>query len=231
MYVHPITMETLQKFVRPCFSCFALWYWMQSFLLHPLEESAVAMAHLDPTEIKAVPYPLERLGYFVGITTTFVMLLLVSWWHPPTLWNYMSHVGQGTIVSYLAILLCGADPWNDVAHTIWTSLYLANLALMNPRLSERPAPASFVTHVNQLLEFNGSMASCRFYGTLLGTIPFQILNVLDWGSQVQRWPLPVLIGSTYGWIGGTVVGLLHYLTSMTSITTSISAVVGVKKPS
>jgi hypothetical protein len=223
-------MKGLGKLLHPCFSCFALGYWIQSFLLDPLEESAVAMAHLDPTEIKAVAYPLERLGYFVGLTITSFMLLSIPWWHPTVLWNYVTYVGQGTIVSYLAMILCGADPWNNVAHTIWTSLYMANLALMNPCLSG-PAPASFVSHVNQLLEFNGIIASSQFYGTLFGIIPFQILNVLDWGSQVQRWPLPVLIGSTYGWIGGTVVGMIYYLAIIMSSTSSTLVLAGVKKPS
>jgi hypothetical protein len=33
------------------------------------------------------------------------------------------------------------------------------------------------------------------------------LRLYDWGGQIQRWPLPVMLGSTYGFVLGTMVGL------------------------
>lgn len=53
-----------------------------------------------------------------------------------------------------------------------------------------------------------TMKTCRFTATLLITIPFQILQILDSGNQVQRWPIPLVLGSTVGWVVGSVVGLL-----------------------
>lgn len=52
------------------------------------------------------------------------------------------------------------------------------------------------------------MKTFRLYATLLITIPFQILQILDSGIQVQRWPIPQVLGSTVGWVVGSVVGLL-----------------------
>jgi hypothetical protein len=39
-------------------------------------------------------------------------------------------------------------------------------------------------------------------------IPFPILRLYDRGWQVQRWPVPIILGTTYGWIVGMVGGTL-----------------------
>jgi hypothetical protein len=39
-------------------------------------------------------------------------------------------------------------------------------------------------------------------------IPCQILLLYDAGWQVQRWPVPVIMASTSGWVIGLVVGTL-----------------------
>jgi hypothetical protein len=39
-------------------------------------------------------------------------------------------------------------------------------------------------------------------------IPFPILRLYDRGWQVQRWPVPIVLGTTYGWIAGMVGGTL-----------------------
>ena len=36
------------------------------------------------------------------------------------------------------------------------------------------------------------------YATIITTIPFQILNILDHGIQIQRWPIPMILGATIG---------------------------------
>jgi len=47
------------------------------------------------------------------------------------------------------------------------------------------------------------------YTTILVTIPFQILNILDHGDQFQRWPMPIIIGATVGHCFGTLIGLMR----------------------
>jgi len=51
------------------------------------------------------------------------------------------------------------------------------------------------------------LSSCRLYMTLAFLIPFSILSVLDHGDQKQRWPVPVLMGGTYGFAFGSIAGL------------------------
>ncbi len=46
------------------------------------------------------------------------------------------------------------------------------------------------------------------YSTILVAIPFQILNILDHGEQIQRWPMPIILGSTIGHCLGCSVGFI-----------------------
>lgn len=48
-------------------------------------------------------------------------------------------------------------------------------------------------------------------GTIAGAVVFQILRLYDRGWQVQRWPVPVILGSTIGWTVGAFVGALWIL--------------------
>lgn len=48
---------------------------------------------------------------------------------------------------------------------------------------------------------------CILYSTFLIMVPFMILNILDHGDQIQRWPVPIILGSTVGHVVGVVVGI------------------------
>ena len=43
-------------------------------------------------------------------------------------------------------------------------------------------------------------------GTLIGMSACAILRILDHGMQIQRYPLPIIIGATYGGCGGVLIG-------------------------
>jgi len=45
-------------------------------------------------------------------------------------------------------------------------------------------------------------------GTLIGMSACTILRILDHGMQIQRYPLPIIIGATYGGCGGVLIGAL-----------------------
>jgi hypothetical protein len=55
------------------------------------------------------------------------------------------------------------------------------------------------------------LAVCQSHATVFVSIPLAVLRLYDWGSQIQRWPLPLLLGSTYGHVVGTVLGILMCL--------------------
>ena len=45
-------------------------------------------------------------------------------------------------------------------------------------------------------------------GTLVGMAACAILRVLDHGIQIQRWPMPIIIGAVFGRCGGVCIGAL-----------------------
>ncbi len=47
--------------------------------------------------------------------------------------------------------------------------------------------------------------------TLCGTSIFSILSILDWGSQIQRWPVPMILGATVGHVFGTAYVVLGFV--------------------
>ena len=58
-----------------------------------------------------------------------------------------------------------------------------------------------------------------YYGSIIGMIVASILRVLDIGLQVQRHPMPIILGYTYGSIGGLLVWIV--ITSFETFITNI----------
>jgi hypothetical protein len=52
------------------------------------------------------------------------------------------------------------------------------------------------------------LAKIMFYCCVAFTVPMQILLLYDRGWQVQRWPVPVIVGSTVGWVVGLCLGTM-----------------------
>jgi putative effector of murein hydrolase len=52
------------------------------------------------------------------------------------------------------------------------------------------------------------LAKIMFYCCVAFTVPLQILLLYDRGWQVQRWPVPVIVGSTIGWVVGLCLGTM-----------------------
>jgi hypothetical protein len=169
---------------------------------------------MDPTEIIAVPIPPLRLETFVGFSVLIMFVVSVSWWELAALWRELIVLTVAT-VSILAIsILCGAHPQTNLLYTVLASFYVASLLSLYPPVFND----SVGWNLQQLFTSRPAarlgddiVGACRFYVTLLVMVPFQILNILDSGLQVQRWPLPMLLGSTVGWGTGSILGLLWAL--------------------
>mmetsp|Transcript_20423 Transcript_20423/g.30307 ORF Transcript_20423/g.30307 Transcript_20423/m.30307 type:complete len:213 (+) Transcript_20423:179-817(+) len=202
----------MKMILLQCITCATLWYSFQHILLTPLKDSSVEMAHMDPTDIIVIPYTLERLSFYVSVVViVFLALSIKTWYKNPgiSILNIVLQILYAAFILFGIFVLCGADPTRHIFHTILSALYVAALAWLTP-ISNKTTKSNFSVQLSQRLQLQTDiLASYRLYGTVLGIIPLQILNILDWGAQVQRWPLPLLIGSTYGWIVGTLVGIIQ----------------------
>lgn len=171
-----------------------------------LRLSLPTQAHMDPTEIIIVPIPLSRLQTFVGFAFLSLFVVSVPWWQVAALWRHVQVLIVATVAMVAISITCGAHPTNNLHSTILASLYVALLLTMNPPVFCDGISDFWTTQTTVMGD--DMVSKCRVYATLLVMIPFQILNILDSGLQVQRWPLAMILGSTVGWVMGSVVGFL-----------------------
>lgn len=165
---------------------------------------------MDPSDIILTPYALERLSLYVTVVfTTFLALASIQTQCIRSIMNLVLEVFYATLLFLGIFVLCGADPTQNILHTLWSALYVATLTWLTPCNNTRKSNI-FSAKLSLKLQLQDDiLASYQLYGTVLGMIPVQILNILDWGAQVQRWPLPLLVGSTFGWVVGTSVGVIQ----------------------
>lgn len=126
----------------------------------------------------------------------------------------------------LTFILCGASPFEHLSHTLLASWYFTILTFGY----YIPPKKNVIVHVlmgeqdnlvqqGREKEVNDEMkmmtidvesrgARIIMYTTLIVTIPFQILHILDHGDQIQRWPIPIILGATMGHICGCVIELI-----------------------
>jgi uncharacterized integral membrane protein len=122
-----------------------------------------------------------------------------------------------TVILFFISILCGVSPFANVHHSLLASFFVATLACgyIQPKADESIQMAikrvivvpdySELPYIDCLVnEMNGYM----LYSVVAVTIPFMILNVLDGGFQVQRWPLPIILGCFCGHVIGIIVGTL-----------------------
>ena len=169
---------------------------------------------MDPSEIIQIPYDLNRLSIFVSLPC--VALLFIKFISNPThLVTYCVSIIRFTLLSYAMMGLCGANIVQNYQHSLFTSVYIGSLLVTTIDLESISLARGKIL---QQLPFYGSanggdfVPKFRLFTMLLTVIPFQILQILDWGGQIQRWPLPIILGITYGYVIGTLCGILtNYL--------------------
>jgi hypothetical protein len=171
------------------------------------------MKQIDPTDIVLIPYDLSRLFVYVGSIIGFLIAtqcLRGMWYHLLP--------SSAMVLSFM--IVAGASPTTNILHTAISALYCAALCLADPPLRIPVAPPrTFAEHLRY--RFRGHevysdrkqrqqaiVARAASQGTLAGAVVFQILRLYDRGWQVQRWPVPVITGSTIGWTVGALIGTL-----------------------
>lgn len=174
---------------------------------------------IDPTDIVLVPYDLKRLTYYVMIMS--FILLLYTRQLPKLADNY-----PVLAIMFMAVMvLAGASPSENILHTLMGACHTTALCLTEPPLFHAPLQIRWLSQIlryrlsgeqppmknvpvaakqpmfQQMLVARTTTQCC-----LAGTSLSSILRLYDWGIQVQRWPVPTILGGTVGWAVGVVVG-------------------------
>jgi len=144
-----------------------------------------------------------------------------------------------TIAVYSTLILCGVDPRICPRHTLLTAFYLSfntampavffrqarkqtlqqrgNKILVQDLVIMKPKEMALyiLGPVEKTKDQNiRTLQSIHQFATLfsfIGVVCCSILRVLDHGMQVQRFPLPLIYGFTYGRCIGNVFGVLWSL--------------------
>ena len=111
-----------------------------------------------------------------------------------------------SLVVFGLLLLCGASPVHHLLHTALAALYLTTLSswfvkdsVVDNARTYPPLRQQFFQHLRGPLS---SFYVTTTQATLAMTIVFQILLLYDRGWQAQRWPVPIVLGSSLGWMLG-----------------------------
>jgi hypothetical protein len=121
-------------------------------------------------------------------------------------WKLLSFIKITGLV-FVLFGLCGIDLIDTWQHSISAAIFVTVLLCTNlteKRTSKLLEELPFYDHSDLL-------STSRLYSTVTFIIPFSILSILDHGEQKQRWPVPVLMGGTYGFVFGSIAGIcLNY---------------------
>jgi len=190
---------------------------------------------MDPTEIIAVPYDLERLAIYTAVVVFAAIVIRepVEAW-PTALWQW----GQRTFACFGLFVLCGASPYEKLVHTLLAAAYFAmlcwcdapvfsattttqrnasSMVSLNEQLQQRLRARHHHHSMPQQAQKQCLLQTIVLYACIACTIPLQILLLYDRGWQLQRWPIPVILGVTIGWVAGTVFGTLVLSSSLNRV--------------
>jgi hypothetical protein len=185
---------------------------------------------LDPTEIIAIPYDLSRLAIYVALT----IALTILWGDSTQRHHKLFQLFPLTLCCFVLFILCGASPYENLFHTLLAAAYFAAVCWFDPPffhkkvgVDKSATDQSFESQLSSWirtykLRLQGIgrqprpstdeemrqvvLAQIILYSCIACTVPMQILLLYDRGWQVQRWPIPVVLGSSLGWIVGLLVG-------------------------
>jgi len=128
-----------------------------------------------------------------------IFLLLVH----NLLWNgIICGLVFGSAVAFFFAILAGASPVVNVRHTLCSMIYVSCTTVCRAFMSCTTLVRS--DEVISKVLFGDSKSSfwrhlkATTYGTFFGVMLCMILVTYDWGAQIQRWPVPILVGSTTG---------------------------------
>lgn len=201
-------------------------------VLPGLQDDAAQMTNVDPTLIAAAPLtPIEAarlvlpavcVSLVASSASATLEIRFLAGGRPTIrfasffaqIMQFASlgvfHIIGLSIVTFALLSLCGAPIGrSEVIQTAFAALHLAAMAFLRPsilygwtrlenylRLVLGPADGEAPLDSFEVL------VRCGLCGAFLGCVVGSVLVPGDWGMQIQRWPLPVVLGSfTFHYLG------------------------------
>jgi len=178
----------MRPFVEPLTFSLVSAFLLYFLILQPMQEDAVIMENHDPSEILALRLPVERVSLFV--VCDFLNTIGAIFWR-------MWHSGSISLLYFLR------------SFTEWVLFWLVGLFLCGDFVS--PSKSSIATsflcavslatkitcfHCPPLQYIKKSEICAQ--SALIGALLSILLIPLDAGFQIQRFPAPLVVGSSLG---------------------------------
>lgn len=184
---------------------------------------------MDPSIIIGTPLPLENLFSFVALSLVWsfviaciekAMMTRDSQYDHNGIFHAAMIVVVHTIIIHFIFILCGIHPKIFPLHTLLSAFYVsfntpqsihqfvaANLTSQNqPLVPNEPAKQQhYVQRNSTRLQLHYQLTTL---GMIIGMVVIAILRVLDHGMQIQRYPIPIIVGATWGSCGGVAVAAI-----------------------
>lgn len=157
---------------------------------------------MDPSDIIGENFPLKNVTIFAAGPLFVLLTYWIYAYGKKAGWKVLSFIKITGLV-FVMFGGCGIDIVDTWQHSLNTAVFLTTLLCSNltdKKTSKLMEELPFKDHSDLL-------STSRLYMTLAFIVPFSILSVLDHGEQSQRWPVPVLMGGTYGFVFGSLLGL------------------------
>ena len=191
-------------------------------MLHPLCWICNLQRHLDPSIIIQSPIPNETLIQLITYSMAWNILLIVTQRSKSCLHILPISIAGGSVFFYVLFIMCGFHPTFSPVQTFLASLHVAMnsiflLSLDNPIKENENSNSSISKQQIWIYVFGPAQNDVQrlhqstFYGSFVGMGSFSILRILDHGMQIQRHPVPILLGFTWGRFFGSAFGVLREL--------------------
>lgn len=224
-----IHVEVLSEYplLRHAASTLILLQWLVTCFLSPLSLEAIRMNELqmDPTEIVKVPYDTTRLMFFVASTSIAIQITCNFGTTLAELQARLQDLIMLSMFILIIFMVAGAAPFSSLIHTASAAFYFAALCTYSSVFKVDTLPQKRMVNNNFFIRlFHCRTINSLFcssnelgqdliarhvsYGCIAAAIQMQILLLYDRGWQIQRWPVPIVLGSTLGWACGQVTSAI-----------------------
>lgn len=154
--------------------------------------------------------------FMIGLATVIIHFIFILCGIHPTMFPLHTLVSAyylafNTLLPVLLFIPVNCIPqqqYNDHSYSIMEGIIFklneASNYLFGPPLTKQPK--------KQLMK-DENLQRAHIYqysalGTAIGMAACTILRVLDHGMQIQRYPIPIIIGATWGCCGGVLIGVM-----------------------
>mmetsp|Transcript_11509 Transcript_11509/g.19969 ORF Transcript_11509/g.19969 Transcript_11509/m.19969 type:complete len:254 (-) Transcript_11509:319-1080(-) len=161
-------------------------------------------------------YRMMHVTLMIGLSTILIHLIIIICGIHPTMCPlhtlasalYLAFNMILPVLLFMPINFANQKQYhNSIVAEILSKIKKVNTYLFGPTLSMEQSTTRRI-HGEQLNTQNRIHCIQQYavIGTTIGMVACSIFRILDHGMQIQRYPIPIIMGATWGRCGGVLIG-------------------------